>query len=84
MKKNLNKSYKKWSSRPAKYDPLRTTALKKLFSIELANMVEQDSILINVDEVNFSNSIKSNYSWLERGINWSRNNKWLQSSKFLI
>ena len=80
MKKTLNKSYKRWSSRPAKYDPLRITALKKLFCIELANMLEQDSILINVDQVNFSNSTKSNYSWLDRGISWSRNNIWLQGS----
>ena len=29
----LNKFYKRWSSRPAKYDPPRITALKKLFTI---------------------------------------------------
>ena len=40
LKKTLNKSHKRWSSRPAKYDPLRITARKKLFSIELANMLE--------------------------------------------
>ena len=84
LKRSLNKSYKRWSSRPSNYNHDRTGAFKKIFAIEFSNIIERDTALINIDEVHFSKSTKQNYSWLGRWISWKRNNICFQSSMSFI
>ena len=84
MKNVLKKSYKKCSPRPATYDPIRTANLNRLFVVELANTIEIDSVLINIDEIQFSKSTKVNYLWLDKSINCIRNNITLKNSISLI
>ena len=84
LKKWLNKSYKRCSSRPSNYDPIRTLMLKRIFAIELTNLIDTDTLLVNIDEVNFSKSTKTNYSWLNRGANEFRSNISFKGSMSLI
>ena len=65
----LNKSYKRWSSRPSNYDPIRITILKRIFAIELSDIISSNQLLVNIDEVHFSKSSKTNYSWLNKESN---------------
>ena len=74
LRKVLNKSYKRWSSRPTNYQTARIDILKRIFAIEFANVVDKNSLLINIDEVHFSRTTKSNYSWLDRGVSCYRRN----------
>ena len=58
--------------------------LQRLFTMRLANLIDHKSVLINVDEITFSKSTKSCYSWLDRGISWSRANISFKGSISLI
>ena len=84
MKNVLKKSYKRCSSRSTTYDPIRTANLNKLFAVELADTIEIDWVLLNIDEIHFSKSTKVNYSWLDKGINCTRNNITMKNSTLLI
>ena len=74
MKKQLNLSFKKWSSRPILKDPVRFKLYKSLFCIEFANIVNPSSILVKIDETSFSRHTKINYSRSKTGVSSSINN----------
>ena len=80
----MNKSFKKWSSRPSNYDRTRTMMLQRLLTMMLTSLIDHESVLINVDEVTFSRSTKPSYSRLERGVWWSRTNISFKGSISLI
>ena len=41
-------------------------------------MIKDENIVFNVDEAAFSKSVKSNYSWLPRGLSWALiNSNWV-------
>ena len=80
----LNKSYKRWSSRPSNYDSIRIALLKRIFAIELSNIISSNQLLINIDEVHFSKSSKTNYSWLNKGGNDFRWNLSFKGSLSMI
>ena len=84
MKRELNLSFKKFSSRPVFKDFHKIYALKCLFAIELSNIVNDSKVLVNIDEVAFSRSTKINYSWSNKGINWSSRNINFSGSLSLI
>ena len=74
MKDNLRTSYKRVSSRPVQASSQRNLLLKSVFLLEFSNLINKDCILVNVDEVIFSNSTKWNYSWGLKGkVNVSSN-----------
>ena len=84
LKKNLNFSFKRVSSRPVLKDFSKIDALKWLFAVEITNIIDNSKILVNIDEVTFGRSTKSNYSWTKRGANWSSSNISFSSSLSLI
>ena len=67
LKHKLLFTYKRISSRPLLDDSYRHLLLRKLFALEYINLWQTDSLIINVDEVQFSNKTKSNYTWARRG-----------------
>ena len=67
LKERLRYSYKRWSPRPITLD-FRLLELKKvLFTVKLLRFIQKSTLLINIDESNFSSSTKSNYSWSQKG-----------------
>ena len=48
----------------------RLSYLRILYSIRLAKQLNEDILIINVDEVNFSPEVLNWRSWLKIGINW--------------
>ena len=40
--------------------------MKKLFGIEVSNIMRSDYLFINIDEVLFSNKTKHSYSWMPK------------------
>ena len=67
MKQRLKMSFKRVSSRPMFKDPWLMKFMKLVFWIEYSNILNDDTILINIDEVLFSNNTKTNYSLEVRG-----------------
>ena len=63
MKKQLNFSLKKVSSRVIIEDQQRVYLLKIIFCFEFANLLKRNLVIVNIDEVLFSNSTKTNNSW---------------------
>ena len=61
LKNKLNLRFKKWSSRPINIDQLRFSLIRALYAIEFTNIWEEDALIINIDEVLFSNKTKQEY-----------------------
>ena len=70
LKNKLNFSFKKWSSRPINIESQRLNLIRTLYVIEFISLWELDTLIINIDEVLFSNKTKKEYSWIQRG-RWS-------------
>ena len=69
-KKNERLSYKKGWARRIDLNKNRLSYLRILYSIRLAKQLNEDILIINVDEVNFSPEVLNWRSWLKIGINW--------------
>ena len=67
MKTKLDLSFKRVSSRPVATNKDPIDLLKKVFCLEYGNLVEPESVIVNIDEATFSRSTKINYSWGCRG-----------------
>ena len=48
---------------------LRKLCLKKIFVFELTNLIDADTLIIKISQVNVSKSSKTSYFLLNRGIN---------------
>ena len=66
MKIKLDLSFKRVSSRPFSTNKDLIDLLKKVFCLEFGNLVEPESVIVNIDEATFSRSTKINYSWGRR------------------
>ena len=77
-------SYKKGSSRPAKYGTKRVQLVKVLHWAELLKLFLDGKVVINVDESSFDRSVKNQYSWLPRGKNAPIINDTIQGKATLI
>ena len=84
IKTQLNLSYKKCSSRQILKEPLRLKALRKVYAIEFANIIDSSKLIVNIDEVVFSKSTKINYSWISKGYSKFWNNTSFTGSLSLI
>ena len=84
LKKYLNLSYKRVSSRLVKSNPNLTKLKKIIFWVEYANMVSHKIVVVNIDETLFSNSTKKNYSWAARGWPAHTENIWFSGSVSII
>ena len=62
LKNDMNMSYWKASSRPWKSNFCTNQIFKVLFCIEFANNIDPFDVLVNIDEVLFSRSTKTNYT----------------------
>ena len=68
LKKNkFDYSFKRVSSRSIQDDSYRLNLIKKLFAIEYLHKLKTGNLIVNVDEVLFSNKTKINYSWAKKG-----------------
>ena len=67
LKRELRMSYRKASSRSTKANSMTNQMLKNIFWIEFFNLADNSNVYVNIDLVLFSNSIKINYTWCERG-----------------
>ena len=83
LKNKLNFSFKKWSSRPINIESKRLNLIRTLHVIEFISLWEFDTLIINIDEVLFSNKTKKEYSWIQRG-RWSNVGNILFSGSTLL
>ena len=67
LKNDMNMSYRKASSRPWKSNSCTNQIFKVLFCIDFANNIDPFDVLVNIDEVLFLRSTKTNYTWMEKG-----------------
>ena len=67
LKEKLNYSFKRCSPRPLLLDHKLTNVKKSLFAVKLIKLINNSTVLINVDESVISNSTKINYSWGPKG-----------------
>ena len=59
IKTQLNLSYKKCFSRPILKEPLTLKALRKVYAIEFAKIIDSSKLIVNIDEVEYSKSTKA-------------------------
>ena len=84
LKDKMNYSYKRWSSRPLMIDHSNLRVKKALFVVKLLKLIENSTILINIDEATISTSTKVNYSWSPKGIPWNASTIAIKGSIWLI
>ena len=63
LKTKLNFSFKRWSPRPLTLNHKIVKLRKALFTVKQLKIINGASLLVNIDEVVFSQSTKTNYSW---------------------
>ena len=80
----LKMKYKKGLSRLVTFDESRSILAKQLFSIKLCRLLDQFSLLINVDESSFSWMTTKNFSWIPKGKEQIIKNICFQNSWTLI
>ena len=67
MKIKLNFSYKRVKPRPNNIDLKRLEWIRRLFSIKFSQLVDSNTLIINIDESSIGRNTKQNYSWGIRG-----------------
>ena len=67
MKSKLNLSFKRISIRPVTNESDRVTMIKKVLCIEYGNVLETDTLIVNIDEAAQFQTTRMNYSWWRRG-----------------
>ena len=67
MKIKLNFSYKRFKPRPNNIDLKRLEWIRRLFSIKFSQLVDSNTLIINIDESSIGRNTKQNYSWGIRG-----------------
>ena len=60
-------SYKKCKSRPTSVDLSKVKAFRILFAAYFVDILNNDTLIVNVDEATISRSLKINYSWSIKG-----------------
>ena len=68
LKEQMNYSYRRWSPRPLLIDRSVWRIKKVLFAVKLLKIINNSTVLINIDESSISDSTKANYSWGLKGI----------------
>ena len=84
FKEELGYSFKRCSSRPFTLNHKALKLKKALFTIKLLKMINQGSIIINVDEWVFSQSTKPNYSWSKVGVPSNRSTEIVKGSISIV
>ena len=74
IKKKLNLSFKKATSKPFTLDVRRQRLLQVYFWVKLAQQLRSWKWILNVDEATISKNTKNNYTWLIRGVQGSIKN----------
>ena len=68
MKEDLKLSYKKVSSRPNNIDFNKLKAIRTLFAVNFAQIVDKNTLILNIDESLINRGTKNHYSWCPKGI----------------
>ena len=68
MKEDLKLSYKKVSSRPNNIDFNKLKAIRTLFAVKFAQIVDKNTLILNIDESVINRGTKNHYSWCSKGI----------------
>ena len=68
MKHDLKLSFKKVKPRPntVKFDILN--ASRQLFAVKFSQLINHNTLVINIDETSFNRHIKNSYSWSRKGV----------------
>ena len=66
LKNKFGFSFKRVSSRSCREDSYRNKLIRRLFALEYLQMFNQEYLIVNVDEVWFSNKTKTNYSLVRK------------------
>ena len=76
MKRWMNLSYKKIKPRPNNIDLMKLDFIRSLFAVKLANSIDEQTLIINLDQSSINRNIKTNRSWGLRGaeIEWKNSN----------
>ena len=69
MKNDLELSYKKCATRPNNDDLNRIKILRSMYWIQFTEVLQNNTLVINIDEWVISSSTKNNYSWSINGQN---------------
>ena len=67
MKDDANLSYKKCKSRPTSVDLSKVKASRILFAAYFVDILNNDTLIVNVDEATISRNLKIDYSWSIKG-----------------
>ena len=74
LKTQLNRSFRKASSRPHKMDTKLNRILGKSFAFEVVCLINSQKYILNIDEISVSYKTSFNYSWLPKeGWSWVKN-----------
>ena len=77
-------SFKKTWSRPIKLDVKRHPWMKALFWVNILKMLPRIQLIVNMDEMLLSRSLKVEYSWTVRGNpGWIRNTRFSDSANLI-
>ena len=63
MKDELHLYFKSMSSWPIGDDKKRIDLLRKVFYLEYDNLIEPESMIVNIEEATYSRTTWINYSW---------------------
>ena len=69
MKNDLNLSFKKCATRPNNVNLNRVKTLRSMYWIQFSELLQNNTLVINIDEWVISRSTKNNYSWSIKGEN---------------
>ena len=67
MKNVLNLRYKFTAPRPIKLDSRHQLVMKHLFCIEMANILNHQTLILNIDESTINYKSKFTRSWIPKG-----------------
>ena len=84
MKNTLNLSFKKGWARPYRWDWKKLSFARLLYSVRLSRLLDQNTLIVNIDETLLSNEITNSMSWIPKGRNREQFNVKYEGSASLI
>ena len=84
LRDRFNLTFKLINSRASKVNLDRVKAIKLQFSLRFAKLIEDDTLIVNVDEAVISHNTKINYSWVKQGASGEVQNKNISGSISLL
>ena len=84
MKDECNLSYVRWKSRPNSIDTTKVILSRNLFAIDFLQVIDEHTLVVNIDDSVVSRNTTINYAWSIRGISHEYKNSKSQGSISVI